>query len=93
MHPHAERTSARRLAQEIVTGVLDHESDASVSREVHSNLDLRNVGGIHGVRWISALSAALCVKEGRRLACQTDLVWAHDFDRVVASVRLLASLV
>ena len=74
-----------------MTGVLHHESDTSVSREVDGELYLCNVGGVHGVRWISALSAALCVKEGRRLACQTDLVWAHDFDGVVASVRLLAS--
>jgi hypothetical protein len=71
-----------------MTSVLDYEADAGVSREVHSKLYLRNVGGIHGVRWISALGAALCVKKGRRLACQTNLVRAHDFNGVIASVRM-----
>ena len=91
VHPHAEGSCPRRLAQKIVTGVLDHEADASVSRKVHGKLYLRNIGGFHGVRWISTLSAALGVQEGRRLACKANLMWAHDFDWIVASVRLLAS--
>lgn len=55
--PNTERTSSSRLSIEIVTSVLDNESQASIASKVDSELDLSNTADIDSVAAVSTNSA------------------------------------
>ena len=67
MVPNTQRTSLTGFSGEIVTSVLDHQSDSRVLGKVYNHLDVLNVilAGINGVRWIVANGTSASHRAGK----------------------------
>ena len=64
MGPDTQSTSTGGLAIEVMAGVLDDQTEASVSGKVDRKLDLSNVGDVHSVAAV-ATDHAGCRSIGR----------------------------